>query len=694
VPPVFTDDRTTLTFRLGVLQYVIAVFFAMLAVCFWYTQVLQHAKFLEMAENNHQRTLPLRAPRGMLFDRNGKVMVENRDALNISLVRENKKTLDRSIGLLAEITNVKESDIREILERNRKVPSYRPVVIIQDASLAQISAVYARRHELPDVLVEQVPTRRYPSDDVAAHLFGYVGEITDSQLTRPEFASLTPGAIVGQAGLEQTYNSWLMGRDGVRLVVVNSIGRELDSREASRPAEGKRLELTIDTDIQRAAQDGFSALGYNGAAIMLAANSGEVLALVSRPAFDPNAFAGGIDHTTWASLTTDELRPLQNRAIQGRYSPGSTFKMAVALAALEEGVVTPDFRVHCGGSAVFYGHPFRCWRWNRGGHGSVDMRAAIEQSCDVYFYTVGNLLGVDRINKWATLLGLGVKSGIDLPSEVQGLVPSTQWKREKMKEKWYAGETISVAIGQGQVSVTPISMAVYMSTLANGGTRVTPHLVKAIDDGEGWKPVPPPPAQSSVDMDENKLQVIRDGMFRVVNAPQGTAHAAALKGYDMAGKTGTAQVISNTGKQRAGKTTKDLRDHGWFVFLAPASNPEIAGVVFCEHGEHGTNASLIARHMVETYFAKKEGRPVPPPLAPGGKPGVVQAQAQPGDTDVPAVDAPVTDDATAPAAPAQGAAPAPGAPARPSAPTQTAPAPPSAPSPAAPPARRAAAGER
>ena len=646
---VFVDDRTTLTFRLGLVQYVIAVLFACLAVTFWYVQVLQHAKFLEMAENNHQRTLPLRAPRGMLFDRNGKVMVENRDALNISLVRENKKTLDHSIGLLAEITGVNENEIREILDHNRKVPSYRPVVIIQDASLAQVSAVYARKHELPDVLVEQVPTRRYPSDDVAAHLFGYVGEITDNQLARPEFASLTPGAVVGQAGIEQTYNSWLMGRDGAKVVVVNSLGRELGSHDETPPAEGKRLELTIDEDIQRAAQNGFNALGYNGAAIMLEANTGEVMAMVSRPAFDPNAFAGGIDHGTWNSLMTDELRPLQNRAIQGRYSPGSTFKMAVALAALEEGVVSPDFRVHCGGIATFYGHPFKCWSFKKGGHGSVDMREAIEQSCDVYFYTVGNIIGVDRINKWATLLGLGVKSGIDLPSEVQGLVPSTQWKREKLHEKWYAGETISVAIGQGQVSVTPISMAVYMATLANGGTRVTPHLVRAVDEGtgEGWKPVPAPPAQSSVDMDENKLQVIRDGMFRVVNAPQGTAHAAALKGYDMAGKTGTAQVISNTGKQRAGKTTKDLRDHGWFVFLAPASKPEIAGVVFCEHGEHGTNASQIARHMVDTYFAKKEGRPLPAYPTKEGK-GTLVAQAQQGDRDV-AAD-PVTTDAPAPPA--------------------------------------------
>jgi penicillin-binding protein 2 len=606
---MFPDDRTTLTFRLGTIQYVAAALFAALAVCFWYVQVLQHAKFLEMAENNHQRTLPLRAPRGMLFDRNGHVMVENRDALNISLVRENRKTLDHSISLLAQVTGVGEPAVREILNRNKKVPSYRPVVIIQDATLAQVAAVKARRHELPDVFVEQVPTRRYPKDDLAAHLFGYVGEITDQQLVRPEFTGLTSGAVVGQAGLEQTYNSWLMGRDGARYVVVNSVGREMGSESKENPAEGKRLELTIDYDVQRAAQEGFLTAGYNGAAVMLDAQSGEVLSLVSRPAFDPNSFAaGGIDRDTWAQLTGDNLRPLQNRAIQGRYSPGSTFKIAVAVAGLEEGIITPAFHAFCPGGATFYGRYFKCH--SGGPHGSIDLRHAIEKSCNVYFYTVGNMVGIDRLHKWASALGLGVETGIDLPHEIEGIMPSSEWKRAKKGEKWYAGETISVSIGQGQVSVTPISMAVMMMTVANGGTRYAPHLVRAIDEGDGWKPVPPPAPKSVVTMKQETVDALHDGLFMVVNGA-GTGRRAQVIGYDVAGKTGTAQVISNQGKQRAGKTTKDLRDHGWFVFFAPAKNPEIAGVVFAEHAEHGSNAAPIAKYMIETYFAKKEGRPLP-----------------------------------------------------------------------------------
>ena len=607
---MLTDDRSTLTFRLAVLQIVVIVAFAVLAVCFWYLQVLQHAKFQEMAENNHQRTLPLRAPRGMLFDRNGRLLVENRDALNISIVRENRKTLEQSIKTLAHVTGVTEQYVRDVLDRNRRVPAYRPIVIIQDASWAQIAAVAARKRELPDVVFDPMPTRRYPKDAMAAHLFGYVGEITDQQLVRTEFSGLAPGSLVGQAGIEQTYNTLLMGQDGARSVTVNSVGREISEDKSQPPTEGKRLELTIDYDLQKAAQDGFAATGYNGAAVMLAANSGEVLAMVSRPSYDPNSFSGGIDRTTWNELTTDKLRPLQNRAIQGRYSPGSTFKIVVATAALEEGIVTPAHTVFCPGGATFYGRYFKCH--SGGPHGSVDMRHAIEKSCNVYFYTLGNMVGIDKLHKWASALGLGVESGIDLPHEMEGIMPSSAWKKLTTGEKWYAGETISVSIGQGQVSVTPISLAVMMMTVANGGTRYTPHLVRAMDegDGKGWKPVPPPPPKSLVKMKESTIEAVHDGLFMVVNGA-GTGGRARLEGRDVAGKTGTAQVISLQGKQRAGKTEKDLRDHGWFVFFAPAKNPEVAGMIFAEHGEHGSNAAPIARHMINTYFLKKEGKPLP-----------------------------------------------------------------------------------
>jgi penicillin-binding protein 2 len=601
------EDRRRATIRLTILQYTIIAIFSTLAIGFWVLQVVEHAQFEEMAENNHQRTLALRAPRGIVFDRDLKVLVENRRSYSISIVREHTKDLNRTVRLLSDAIGVDEATIRQVVDRHRREPSYRPIMIVQDATLAQVAAVRARRldFELPDIVVEQVPTRQYP-EAMAAHLFGYVGEVNDAQVTDSD--GLKSGDIVGQAGIEKVYNSLLMGSDGAKRVVVNSVGREIRVLDEDPPTEGKRLQLTIDADVQRAVEDAFKASGFNGASVVLDPKNGDVLAFTSVPAYDPNAFAAGVDRATWASLNTDEDRPLNDRAIQGRYSPGSTFKMAVALAGLEEGIITPDFHAHCAGHANFYGRDFKCWK--KGGHGAIDLRHAIEQSCDVYFYTVGNMVGVDKINKWATLLGLGVKSGIDLPNEVQGLVPSTEWKREKMHEKWYAGETISVSIGQGQVSLTPVSMAVYMATLANGGTRVTPHLLKAVDDGTGWKPVPPPPPQSKIDIDPEKLQAIRDGLWMVVNAA-GTGGTARIAGHDVSGKTGSAQVISNTGRAAA-RTTKNLRDHGWFVFFAPRDNPTIAGVVFAEHGIHGGNAARITHHILDTFFAKQEGRPLPP----------------------------------------------------------------------------------
>ena len=604
------EDRRKVSIRLAVLQSVVVVVFSLLAVAFWVFQVVQHAKFEGEAENNHQRTLALHAPRGLVFDRDGRVLVENRHSYSISIVREHTKDLNRTIRLLASVLGLDEPRVREMVDRHRREPAFRPITIVQDATLAQVAAVAARRldFELPDVVVEKVPTRQYPTDALAAHLFGYVGEVSDAQVA--DGSSLRSGDIVGQSGIEKRYNAMLMGEDGARRVVVNSVGREIRTLEEKQAAEGKRLQLTIDYDLQKAVEDGFKAAGFNGASVVLDPSNGDVLAFTSVPAYDPNAFAAGIDRATWASLNSDDLKPLQDRAIQGRYSPGSTFKMAVALAALEEGTITPEFKVHCVGGATFYGRPFKCWK--KGGHGSIDLRHAIEQSCDVFFYTVGNMVGIDKINKWATALGLGVLSGIDLPNEVQGLVPSTEWKREKLHEKWYAGETISVAIGQGQVSVTPVSMAVYMATLANGGTRVTPHVLQAIDDGSGWKPVPPPPPQSAIDADPQKLQAIRDGLWMVVNGA-GTGGTARISGHDVSGKTGSSQVISNQGRLAATRSGKDLRDNGWFVFFAPRDRPKIAGVVFLEHGIHGGNAARVTHHILETFFAKQEGRPLPPP---------------------------------------------------------------------------------
>ena len=612
--PMQPDDRRMLTLRLGVLQYLLATVFAALAVSFWMFQVADHERFRDMAQNNHMRRLPLPAPRGVLFDRNGKVLVQNQDVMNIVLFREQTKDIDDTLRILVQATGTDFAQLKETVERRRKDPSYRPIVLIENASRPQVVAVAARSLEMPGVQSQPMPARKYDGT-IAAHLFGYVGEVSEAQLSRADYKDLGAGAIIGQAGVEQAYNRLLMGTEGYKAMIVNSRGREIGKPIYEQQArEGNRLQLTIDADLQKAAEDGFAHFGvvnsgkpYNGAAVVLDPRSGEVLSLVSLPAYDPNKFAVGLDAATWKSLLTDKAKPLSNRALQSTYSPGSTFKVVMATAAMEEGVATPAFRVHCPGGASFYGRWFQCHL--KTGHGSLDMRHAIEKSCNTYFYTLGNMLGVDRIHKWASALGLGQVNGIDLPNELSGLVPSTEWKRREKKEKWYAGETISVAIGQGQVNVTPLSLAVMMMTVANGGTRYTPHVLKAIDKGKGWEPFAPPPPRSAVRMKNSTVKALRDGLWLAVNGA-GTAGRARIEGADVSGKTGTAQVISLTGAERArGKI--DVRDHGWFVFFAPRDKPEVAGVIFAEHAEHGYYGASIAKHIIQTYYAKKHGKPLP-----------------------------------------------------------------------------------
>ena len=589
-----------------VLQVGAVMTFAALAIGFWFLQIVQRGKYQEMAENNHQRTLSLRAPRGVLFDRNGKVLVENRHSFNVSIVREHTQNLDRTIGLLSAVADVDVEQVRQVVERHLGEPRYRPIVVIEDASLAQVAAITARSldFELPDVVVEEVHMRQYPTDALAAHLFGYVGEANGTQLGD----DVRVGAIVGQSGIERFYNKLLMGQDGARRVVVNSMGREMSTLEEVPPVEGRRVQLTLDYDLQKAAEDGFRHAGFNGSAVILDPRNGEVLSFVSLPAYDPNDFAAGIDQATWQALNSDELRPLQNRAIQGRYSPGSTFKIVVATAALEDGLIDADHTVNCSGGASFFGRYFRCHL--RGGHGAIDLRHAIEKSCNVYFYTLGNMLGVDKIHEWSEKLGLVGLTGIDLPNEQESIVPSTEWKLQSTGERWYPGETISVSIGQGQVSVTPVSMAVMIATVANGGTRVTPHVIRAVDEGGGWKMAAPPVVAARAAFRPETLSALHDGLWMAVNAA-GTAGRARIPGRDVAGKTGTAQVISSQGRLAARGSGRDLRDHGWFVFFAPKENPQIAGVIFGEHNEHGYLAAPIAKHVIETYFAKQEGRSLP-----------------------------------------------------------------------------------
>ena len=622
IPPPSRDVLRARTL-LALLQHGVVVVFAALLVSFWHVQIGQHERFLAMAENNHQRRLSLRAPRGAVLDRDGQVLVENRHSLNISLVREQVGDIDAWIARLARTTGADHAAISDVVERHRHAPASRPVVVVRDASLDQVAAVAARKPELPGLVVEQVPTRRYPGATFGAHALGYVGEVTDAQLSLAHFDGLRSGAIVGHAGIEYAYNDRLMGTDGARHVIVNSLGREIETVREIAPVEGAPLELTIDYDLQRAAEEGFQAAGFDGAAVVLDPRSGEVLALVSRPAYDPNAFATGIAAGAWGQLLADPLNPLQNRALRGRYSPGSTFKVVMAIAALEEGVVEPHDEVVCRGGGVFYRRFFAC----HSTHGSVDMARALAQSCNTYFYRLGQSLGIDRIHKWATALGLGRMTGIDLPHELQGLIPSQAWKRDARGERWYPGETISVAIGQGQVSVTPLSMAVMMAAVANDGQVRTPRVLRPLSPGRaGRGEVEEVGAAAGVQLAPETLATVRRGLWMAVNGT-GTARRARVPGRDVIGKTGTAQVVSLSGRRAAAQSELDLRDHGWFVFAAPRDDARIAGVVFAEHGEHGYLAAPIARHVIETFFAKEEGLPLPASPLPANPPVTTVADA-------------------------------------------------------------------
>lgn len=608
--PTQHEDRRSFSIRLTLIKAGVIVVFSALAVAFWWFQVARHEEFAARADANHLRTISLRAPRGILFDRNEQVMVQNQQIYIISILREQTDDIDATLARLAEITGADIGEMKEAVRRRAKEPIFRPIPVIENASLVQVVRVKARQIELPAVLVQEVPTRKYPDDALAAHVFGYVGEVNETQLARPEFATLSPGDIVGHSGIELALNSLLMGRDGARYVVVDSRGREIEVEGEQAPVDGQRVMLTIDLDMQKALEDAFRHYDYWGAAAFIDPANGDVLAMTSLPAYDPNDFAVGIDVETWTALNKDPLKPLSNRLIQGTYPPGSTFKILMAIVGLQEGLIQPSTRVHCTGGGVFYGRYFQCHNT----HGSVDLRHAIEKSCNVYFYTIGAKLGnkIDIVHKWAEKLGLVGRTGIDLPNEVPSFVASSEWSKRVRKQPWYPGETVSVSIGQGAVAVTPMALAMFAATVANGGTLYEPNLVKAIWDGGAWKAVERPEPRSVTKMDPEHVKAVHEGMWMVVNGA-GTGGRARMPGYDVAGKTGTAQAnisLQNRARLR-GEAARRFRDHGWWIFYAPQDEPEVAGVVFTENSEHGYLSAPIAKHVLETYFAKKEGRPLP-----------------------------------------------------------------------------------
>ncbi len=581
------EDLRVVQSRLAIVQAVVVGMVLVLIVQFWNLQVVRAQHFRQLAENNRSRLVTLAAPRGALLDRQGRVLVGNRPAFNIVLTIERNENVDRIVTRLAKTLNVGEAVLRERVARRQP---YRPLVVKTDATLADVAALEARRLELPEVSVEVVPLRSYPLASAAAHALGRVGEITERQLQLPEYKAIPAGSLVGQAGVEYRYNNQLMGKDGFRRVIVDSRGLERSEAERRAPEDGPSLTLTLDEGLQAAMERAFA--GRAGSAVALDPRTGEILAMTSTPGYDPNRFTTGIEPALWASLASDPQTPLINRVIQGSYSPGSTFKIIAATAALEEGVITPETTFFCPGQLSIYGTVFHCMS----AHGTLALRDAIARSCNVYFFNVGVRLEIQRLAKWAKKMGLGAPTGVDLPHELSGIMPSPEWKQRLFHVPWYAGETVSVAIGQGQVSATPLQMARVVSVIANGGKLVQPHLVKG---APGMEPI-------DLGIRPETIAAVKAGMVGVVEG--GTGARARLAGIAVAGKTGSAQVVA---KARLEKTPNalEIQPHGWFLCFAPAEAPTIALAVLVEHGRSGGgSAAPVAHELLSEWFGLSKPR--------------------------------------------------------------------------------------
>lgn len=583
------DDTRFAMGRITIFQYLTVAVFLFLLVAFWMLQVRDHQANSEMAERNSIKTVPLVAPRGKILDRDGRVIVDNRPSYRVLLTQENLRP--EHLDAIAEGLHLDAEELRSRVRRYGAGPKYVPVPIKQGLTPAELTFVESHRdpETFPEMELIQDQNRLYPHNDYAAHVIGYVGEVSEAELNTSEFARYSQGEIVGKEGLERQYNDVLMGEDGQRRVVVDSVGRERAVLENKEATPGRSLELTLDLDLQTVAE--LAMDGRRGAVVALDPRNGEVLAMVSRPAFDPNLFTGRLRQSDWNDLINNPDKPLLNRAIQAQFAPGSTFKPIVTLAALETKTIDETFSVRCNGVAEFYGTTFHC----DAKHGLLDLHHAIVESCDIYFYNVGNKLGIDKIAEYAQMVGIGKRTGIDLPNEAEGLMPSPKWKLRVQRDKWYAGETIPVAIGQGAVTVTPIQLASAIGGLVSGGVWYQPHLIKS------GVPVEP---QRRADFDAENIATIVSGMCGVVNEG-GTGAGAHIDGIEVCGKTGTAQRISLS-LAKSGKALGDLgKENGWFVGFAPRQNPEIVVVALYEASQHGYLAAPIVRDVIKAYFDKK-----------------------------------------------------------------------------------------
>jgi penicillin-binding protein 2 len=612
---VYRDDQKFLTFRINALLWAIVAIFVFLAGSFWFVQGVQAEKYRNLSDANALRPVPMPAKRGLILDRDGKkILADNQPAYSLTLdrvvmrpiVKADKTHRGKLVEFLATTLGTTPQDIEARFDKGKAIPFARPISVAEDLSMAQVAMVQAESLSFPELNVEPVQRRNYPYGTMASHVIGFIGEVNEKDLAQHK--ELKQGDLIGKRGVEMMYDEYLRGKDGTQFWEYDSHGRRLAEVRTARqdPVAGSNVYLTIDFDLQRRAEQYFIENEFVGAVVALDPRNGEVLAMVSSPEFNPNVYSKRFTPDTWKLIASNPFKTELNRAIQGLYSPGSVFKTVMAIAGLSEGAIGPGTTFSCGGSAVFFGRRFRCWR--KQGHGEINDTDALKRSCDIFFYNVGARLGVDKIAKWATDLGFGQLSKIDLDGEKAGIVPSTEWAATKQHRKWYPSETISVAVGQGPLIVTPLQTAVMMAAVANGGTIYRPHVVRMIErqkpDGSVERLQVASEVVRKVNLPPNSLETVRNGLWKVVNEEGGTAGNARVAGLDICGKTGTAQVIAQSGWFSTAGLPFMQRDHAWFVSYAVKDKPQMVVAVFVEHaGAHGgTDAAPLAKMLYESKF--------------------------------------------------------------------------------------------
>ena len=595
---MFGREEKVPAFRLTIVQYVILAIFLVLAFGLWRLQVARSDYYSSLAEQNRIKQVPILAPRGKILDREGRVIVDNYPSFSVLMLRDQRRELASDVDMIADGLHLDPRELRLRIKRMAASPGYEPLFVKDDITPDELAWVEAHKAELPELDTIQMQRRLYPRNGFMAHLIGYVGEVSEDMLNTPQWEMYNPGDIVGKSGVEFEYNDILMGKNGSRQVLVNSKGKEVGTLSDVPAEPGKPLRLTIDLDVQMAAE---RALGdENGAIVAMDPHTGEILAMVSRPVFDPNQFSVRVSREEWNRLLTDESKPLLNKAIQAQLAPGSTFKIIMSVAGLQEGIAQ-KLVVNCAGGGEFYGRFFKCDQH----HGAVNISKAIYDSCDTYYYTLGEKLGITKIAEYATALGLGQKTGIDLPQEVSGVMPSEQWAAKVFKRKWYAGETISVSIGQGAVAATPIQLARAIGGIAMGGELHTPHVAFADELPTNYREASAHFGDvKKVPIDPENWETITDAMADVTKI--GTAAAAHLDGIDFAGKTGTAQTISLEARSKLGAAgKKQFNDNAWFVGIAPRRDPQIVVAVLYQGGGWGWHSGLLAAQVIKAYVEKQ-----------------------------------------------------------------------------------------